>query len=270
MGVRAPKLPKRLPKVISEKDMIAVFDSVAENPRETALLLLLLDSGITLSEVVELDDNYVDTTSGTVRVFREKTQNERYAYFSPPTAAAAIEAYRFIRPQPVNAPRLFLTQDGYPLTAKRVQKILERVGQRAGISQRLSPHKLRHSFATGSLKYDSNLEYIRIMLGHSDIRTTSRAYLHMTNADVAEASKRTSPVVNLGIRKNAGRLVKPAAEQSGRLPSVRIPGRKRSRQGKGDTVIVIQIQPQGPPQPHPGDGIMPMTYIKKPKAGKRK
>ena len=73
LGVRAPKLPKRLPKVISEKDMIAVFDSVAENPRETALLLLLLDSGITLSEVVELDDSYVDTASGTVRVFREKT-----------------------------------------------------------------------------------------------------------------------------------------------------------------------------------------------------
>ncbi len=92
-NVLTPKLSERLPKVISEKEMIVIFDSLAQNPRETALLLLL-DSGITLSEVAELDDSYVDTARGTVRVFREKTQKERYAYFSPPTGAA-IETYRF-------------------------------------------------------------------------------------------------------------------------------------------------------------------------------
>ncbi len=212
-GVRTPKLPKRLLKLITKKAMVTVFDSVAENPRETALLLLLLDSGITLSEVAELDGVSVDTTNGTLRVFREKTQKERYAYFSTPTAAA-IEAYRIVLPQPVIAPRLFLTQDGYPLTLKRVQKILERVGKKAGISQRLSPHKLRHSFATWSLKHGSNLEYIRIMLGHSDIRTTPKTYLHVANTDVAEASKRTSPVVNLGICKSTCWLVKPGSEKN--------------------------------------------------------
>ena len=268
-SVRAPRPPKLLPKVMTEKEMISVLDSVANNPRETALILLLLDSGITLSEIAELDDSYVDTASGTVRVFREKTQKERYAYFSPPTGAA-IEAYRFVRSEPVSAPRLFRTEEGRPLTARRIQKIMERVGQKANLNQRLSPHKLRHSFATWSLKYGSNLEYIRIMLGHSDIRTTAKAYLHMADADIAEASKRTSQVVNLGIRKSAGRLVKPAAERNGGPPSVRITGRERSGRGNGDTVIVIQTHPQGPPQPHPADGIMPVTYIKKPKAGKRK
>ena len=268
-NVLTPKLAERLPKVISEKEMIVIFDSLAQNPRETALLLLLLDSGITLSEVAELDDSYVDTASGTVRVFREKTQKERYAYFSPPTGAA-IETYRFVRPQPIGTPRLFLTEDGRPLATRRIQKILERVGQRAGISQRLSPHKLRHSFATWSLSYGSNREYIRIMLGHSDIRTTSKAYLHMANADIAEASKITSPVVNLGIRKGTGWSVKSGVPKNGTLTPIRIPGRKRSGRGNGDTVIVIQNQPQGPPQPHLADGIMPITYIKKPKGGKRK
>ena len=268
-GVRTPKLPERLPKVMSEKEMVAVFDSVADNLRETTLLLLLLDSGITLSEVAELDDSYVDTTGGTVRVFREKTQKERYAYFSPPTGAA-IEAYRFVRPEHVGATRFFLTEDGRPLTAMRIQKILERVGKRAKLNQRLSPHKLRHSFATWSLKYGSNLEYIRIMLGHSDIRTTSKAYLHMADADIAEASKITSPVVNLGIRKGTGWPSKPGVLQNGTLTPIRIAGRKRSGRGNGGTVIIIQNQPQGPPQPHPTDGIMPVTYIKKPKARKRK
>jgi len=269
-GVRTPRLPKRrLPKVMSEEEMVAVFASAAGNPRETALILLLLDSGITLSEVAELNDSYVDTAGGTVRVFREKTKNERYAYFSPPTGAA-IEAYRFVRPEPVGAKRLFLTQDGRPLRARRIQTILESVGKRAKLNQRLSPHKLRHSFATWSLKYGSNLEYIRIMLGHSDIRTTSEAYLHMADADIAEASKITSPVVNLGIGKGKGWTVKPEVLQNGTLTPIRIPGRKRPGRGNGDTVILIQNQPQGPPQPHPADGLMPVTYSKKPKAKKRK
>jgi site-specific recombinase XerD len=268
-SVRTPKLPKLLPKIISEKEMVVVFDSVAQKPRETALLLLLLDSDITLSEVAELNDSYVDTADGTARVFREKTQKECYAYFSPPTGAA-IEAYRFVRPEPVSAPRLFLTEDGRPLTARRIQKILERIGQGAKLNQRLSPHKLRHSFATWSLKYGSNLEYIRIMLGHSDIRTTSKAYLHMANADIAEASRITSPVVNLGIRKDTGWSAKPSVLQNGTLTPIRIPGRKKSGRGNGDTVIVIQNQSPGPPPPHPADGIMPVTYIKKPKTRKHK
>lgn len=107
-------MPERPPRVMAEKEMTAVFEAVSQNCRETALLLLP-DSGITLSEVEELDDSYVDTANGTVRVFREKAQKERYAYISPPTVAA-IEAYRFVRPEPVAKPRLFLTQEGSTLS----------------------------------------------------------------------------------------------------------------------------------------------------------
>jgi len=108
------------------------------------------------------------------------------------------------------------------------------------------------------------------MLGHSDIRTTSKAYLHMANADIAEASRITSPVVNLGIRKGTGWSAKPGVLQNGTLTPIRIPGRKKSGRGNGDTVIVIQNQSPGPPPPHPADGIMPVTYIKKPKTRKHK
>ena len=245
-NVPAPKLPQPLPKVLTEKEMTAVFKVVAHQPRERVLLLLLLDSGITLSEVAELNDDGVDTINGTVRVFRQKTQKERYTYFSPPTADA-IEAYRFVRPEPAAEPHLFLTRDGDPLTGKRIQKILERIGKEAGIGQRLSPHKLRHSFATWSLKYGSNLEYIRLMLGHSDIRTTSRAYLHVASADLAAASKRTSPVVNLGIGR------------SKRSPSKPTPEPETTRH-QGKTTIVVKVEPQGP---DPAAGLQPVTYDKK-------
>ncbi len=250
--VTTPKAPKVLPQVFTEQEMKAVFQVVASKPREMALILLFLDTGITLSEIEDLTDTRVDTLNGTLRVFREKTRKERVAYFSPQTAAA-IETYRFSRPDPMAEPRLFLTHDGYPLTGTRIQKILERVGKQAGLSQRLSPHKLRHTFATMSLKYGSNLEYIRLMLGHSDIRTTSEAYLHVANADLAEASKRTSPVVNLGIRKSKGKLVKP------------VPGQDTVRH-QGESVIVVQVQSKGP---DPGAGIQPLAYGKKQRKRKK-
>ncbi|MFC1912131.1 tyrosine-type recombinase/integrase [Chloroflexota bacterium] len=211
--------------------MASVFKIVAKNPRENALLMLLLDSGITLSEVEVLTDSDVDTADGTVRVFRRKTQRERYAYFSPPTADA-IEKYRFSRPDPIGEPRLFLTRDGYPLIGGRIQKVLERVGRKAGIGQRLSPHKLRHSFATWSLKYGSNLEYIRIVLGHSDIRTTSRSYLHMANSDVATAFKKTSPIINLGIRRGAARSPGKMQGRETILSPLKVPRGKQSRHQK--------------------------------------
>ena len=238
--VPTPKLPKVLPKVFTDQEMRTVLETVAGKPRETALILLFLDSGITLSEIADLTDTRVDTHNGTLRVFREKTKKERVIYFSPQTAAA-IEAYRFNRPDPMAESRLFLTHDGYPLTGTRIQKILERVGKQAGLSQRLSPHKLRHTFATMSLKHGSNLEYIRIMLGHSDIRTTQNAYLNVASEDIAKSSKKTSPVANLGLRKANGHPVKPVS--NGNITNDR-----------NERVIVVKIQNEKP------GGIMPVSY----------
>ncbi len=247
-GVPTPKLPKVLPKVFAEQEMKTVFQAVAGRPRETALILLLLDSGITLSEISNLTDSRIDTLNGSLRVFREKTQKERVAYFSSQTAAA-IETYRFSRPDPMAEPRLFLTYDGYPLKGTRIQKILERVGKQAGLSQRLSAHKLRHTFATMSLKYGSNLEYIRIVLGHSDIRTTQNAYLNVASEDIAKSSKKTSPVANLGLRNSKGHPVKSVL--NGNITNDR-----------NERIIVVNVQNEKP------GGIMPVSYDAKNKRKK--
>ncbi|MFC1929014.1 tyrosine-type recombinase/integrase [Chloroflexota bacterium] len=246
--VPTPKPPKVLPKIFTEQEMKAVFQAVASKPREMALILLFLDSGITLSEIKDLPDTQVDTLNGTLRVFREKTRKERVVYFSPQTAAA-IETYRFSRPDPMAEPHLFLTHEGYPLKGTRIQKILERVGKQAGLSQRLSPHKLRHTFATMSLKYGSNLEYIRIMLGHSDIRTTQNAYLNVASEDIAKSSKKTSPVANLGLRKSNGYPLRPTL--NGNITNDR-----------NERIIVVNVQNEKP------GGIMPVSYDAKNKQKK--
>ena len=195
-----PKLAHRLPKTLSEAELKKVFSVVNNQPREKAMFTLLLDSGITLQEIITLKTSDLNLIEGSAHVFREKTGRERYVYFSPATALN-IERYLPQRPERWRDDHLFLTRDGQPLQPSRVQAILVRVGRKAGLTQRLSPHKLRHTFATLSLKYGSNLEYIRIQLGHSDIKTTSKFYLHASNSDVCQSHHKSSPVTNLGLRQ---------------------------------------------------------------------
>ncbi len=92
---------------------------------------------------------------------------------------------------------MFLTKDGHRLSSKRIQDILEDVGRKAGIAPRLAAHKLRRTYATLALKYGSNLEYVKITLGHSDVETTSQAYINIADDDIAAAYRKFSPMINL-------------------------------------------------------------------------
>ena len=245
--MRPPRVAKRLPRIIEEDVIRKVLRQVAEEPRELALILLILDIGITLQELTDLDDRDVDLARGATRVFRQKTKKERLLFFSPATAAACA-AYRAVRPPPVAEARFLLTWDGRPMTKLRIQKILERVGKRAGIGVRLSPHKLRHTFATMSLRNGSTLEHVKIMLGHSDVTTTSRNYTHLTDADVEKRARTSSPVANMGIGK--GRPGRSLSNRGRAGPPEEMPeGQPGS--GGGNTYVTIQNQaPQGTDSGH--------------------
>ena len=90
-----------------------------------------------------------------------------------------------------------MSKGGYPLSEGRIQKILEAIGREVGLTERLGPHKLRHTCATLMLKYGDNLEHIRMIFGHSDIKTTSEAYLNVADQDVAAAHRKSSPLENI-------------------------------------------------------------------------
>jgi len=194
--VPAPRIPKKIPKIFSESELKTVLKAVYHSPRERAIVELLIDSGIRLSELCTLKADDVDTATGRVKVFG-KGSKERYTYICPATALSIYNYLHNTRPEPRGEDRLFLTVDGYPLTTTRLQDLLQGIGRRAGLKDRLSAHKLRHTYATLCLKNGNNLEYVRITLGHSDIKTTSDAYLAVSDSDVAIASKRFSPIANL-------------------------------------------------------------------------
>ncbi len=205
--VAAPRLPRKLPRIYSEAELRTVIDSVRDSPRNRAMVELLIDSGIRLSELTTLMVPDIDLASGRIKVFGKGSQ-ERYAYISPGTALTIHHYLYNVRPEPRGEDRLFIAVDGYPLAPKRVQKILEVIGRQAGLKARLSAHRLRHTYATLCLKNGNNLEYVRITLGHSDIKTTSDAYLAASDTDVANACKRSSPLANL-LRSGRSRRAMP-------------------------------------------------------------
>jgi site-specific recombinase XerD len=174
--VPAPRCPRKLTKVYSEEQLKTLLRHVAGKPRERAIIELFLDSGIRLSELTGLTVNDVDLNQGSVKVLG-KGEKERYSYFSPRTALSLRDYLDKCRPQSREGDYLFLTNDGFRLCNHGVQSLLRRLGRAAGLTTRLSPHRLRHSYATLCLRNGNNLEYVRITLGHTNIKTTSDAYL---------------------------------------------------------------------------------------------
>ena len=197
--IPASRKPKTIPKVYREKELLAVSAAVT-SVRDRAIYELFLDSGIRLKELSTIKIGDIDIEEGSVRVMG-KGGKERFVYFIPPVAES-IKAYvKEFRRDAAKNDALFVTSTGSPLKTRGIQTMLCRLGEKAGLKERLAPHKLRHSFATLSLKYGANVEYIRKMLGHTDIKTTSESYLNVLDEDVKAAHMKFSPLANL---KTAG------------------------------------------------------------------
>ena len=198
--VALPKVGRKLPRTFAEAEVKAIM-AAAGSLRSQALVWLLLDSGARLGEVtggdrypgICLDD--IDFQTGAIRV-RGKFQLERQVHISPATIEAIRKYLDHERPEALGPDRLFLNDDGTPLTSGRAQKVLQAIGNKAGLKQRLSAHKLRHTHAVLSLKYGSNVEYQRRELGHRHISTT-QGYLAICDDDLARAHRSFSPVTNL-------------------------------------------------------------------------
>ncbi len=192
-----------LPKVHRKQVTFLHFDEVEQifcsiptdsNPqhlRDRAIIELLFSSGLRVSELVNLDRGHVNTKRREFMV-RGKGQKDRPVYITP-SAAACIDEYLDVR-QDTLAP-LFLSYsrntvantDGSfrRLTPRSIQRIITKYAKLAGITKHVSPHTLRHSFATDLLMNGADIRSVQSMLGHSNISTT-QIYTHVTDAHLRE------------------------------------------------------------------------------------
>lgn len=186
-GLENPRLPKRLPHVLSLDEVERLID--ASDPgtplglRDRAIVEMLYGTGVRVSELCGLTLTDVDQHRLLVRV-TGKGSKERLVPFGIATRDVLLEWLEGGRPPiVVKAPqfsdRVFVNARGARISRVGVWKILKRVQVLAGITKEVSPHKLRHSFATHLLQHGADLRTVQILLGHENI-TTTEIYTHVT------------------------------------------------------------------------------------------
>jgi integrase/recombinase XerD len=195
----APRVSKRLPRSLSRDDVDRLLAAPHEVPgakgvRDAALLETLYATGMRVSEVVALNVDDVNTASGSVRCFG-KGGKERIIPMMD-QAVSALEAYldhgrlAFLRDPQDKA--LFLNARGTRLTRQGLWLIIKDYVRRAGIEAEVTPHTLRHSFATHLLDGGAGLREVQQLLGHSNVSTT-QIYTHVSGNRLREAYDQAHP-----------------------------------------------------------------------------
>jgi integrase/recombinase XerD len=183
--LHAPRQDRKLPEVLSREEVATLLEQPkGQEPaalRDRALLEIMYACGLRASEATALEVADVDLESGILRA-RGKGSKERLVPVGS-TAGRALEAYlRRGRPKLAGdrlQPCLFLNHRGNGLTRQGLYKIVQRHARSAGLASKMSPHTLRHTFATHLLAGGCDLRSLQEMLGHADIATT-QLYTHVT------------------------------------------------------------------------------------------
>lgn len=197
--IESPKMEQNLPKVLSLAEVETLLDFPKKDThfglRDKAMLELLYATGIRVSELISLNSGNVHLTMGFVRCIG-KGNKERIIPIGE-TAMKALDDYlQNGRPQFVSKKHrdeaLFLNHHGRRLSRQGFWKILKKITKEAGIEKNLTPHTLRHSFATHLLENGADLRAVQEMLGHADISTT-QIYTHVTKTRLKDVYSKFHP-----------------------------------------------------------------------------
>ncbi|MDA0677574.1 MAG: tyrosine recombinase, partial [Chloroflexi bacterium] len=197
--IRTPRAGRPVPEVLSADDVEALLETAAqgtavEERRDHAMIELMYAAGLRVSELVSLDVGDVNLRSATVRTMG-KGSKERVVPLHE-FAIDAMENYLIaIRPELAVGARtdaMFLGRRGKRLTRQGFWQRLRRIAITAGITARLTPHTLRHSFATHLLQGGASLRHVQELLGHSSISTT-QIYTHLTSEHVRDEYDKAHP-----------------------------------------------------------------------------
>ena len=197
-GIPTPRLPKHLPKNLTVDETFALLDGIEDDDlaglRDRAALEFLYATGLRVGELVALDLDDVDLSGGLVRAFG-KGNKERVVPFggqAKVTLARWLSASEALRRPGRDAEALFLNLRGTRLTDRSVRRILDRRLREAAIAAHMSPHALRHTFATHMLGAGADLRAIQELLGHASLSTTQR-YTHVAVEALMETYDRAHP-----------------------------------------------------------------------------
>jgi site-specific recombinase XerD len=178
-----PKQPRRLPTVLTVDEVVRLLNAL-ESLKYRVFFTLLYATGLRIGEASVLETSDVDAARGVVRVRHGKGDKERLVMLSPKLLELLRRYWREVRPTP---PYLFVTRKGKPLCHKTASLALKRAVDAVGFNKKVTPHVLRHSFATHLLDAGTQLRIIQALLGHTSIRSTT-IYAQVSTALLAKTS----------------------------------------------------------------------------------
>jgi integrase/recombinase XerD len=199
-GLDVPRKARHVPAVLGQADVARLIDAAAVVPdrfwalRARAMLEVAYGAGLRVSELLGLATSDLDLEGGYVRVMGKRSK-ERVVPLGLPAARAVRDYLGVARPHYAKgrtAPHLFLSVRGARLSRMGFWKVLRQCANLAGIRKRLTPHTLRHSFATHLLEGGADLRAVQEMLGHASI-TTTQIYTHADREYVREVYKTFHP-----------------------------------------------------------------------------
>lgn len=175
----SPKLDKPLPRFLTEDEVAKLIEAPSKEKilglRDRAILETLYSTGMRIAELTSLDVEKIDYISGVVKVLG-KGRKERLL----PIGDKAVGAIRdYLSKRKKNTDTLFLNKNGSRLSARGVRLILDKYIHKTSIKEKISPHTLRHSFATHLLNRGADLRSVQELLGHANLSTT-QIYTHLT------------------------------------------------------------------------------------------
>lgn len=197
--VTSPKLDRRLPSFLTVEETVRLLEapdrSTPQGRRDRALLEMLYASGMRVSELENINIEQLSMETNEIRVWG-KGSKERVVLIGEPAARALNDYLEQGRPalrgrQRTNA--VFLNQYGGRLPARRIQKILDKYSQKAGIGKKVHPHILRHTFATHLLDGGADLRVVQELLGHAQLATT-QIYTHVSQSQARKIYQSAHPM----------------------------------------------------------------------------
>ncbi len=200
LALRAPKGGRRLPDILSVQEMVALLSqpdtATPQGLRDRAILEVLYAGGLRVSELVHLDMDHYDAQRGEMRIWG-KGNKERIGLLGRHAQEwlrrYVLEGRPHLLGKQRDAGALFVNRFGTRLTARSVQSILHQCTVKAGLNKRVTPHVLRHTFATHLLDGGADLRVVQELLGHSQLSTT-QVYTHVSRSRVRGVYLRAHPL----------------------------------------------------------------------------
>lgn len=190
--IKTPKIDKKLPKFLNYDDLekiLSIPDTTTFLGKRNALILeLLYSTGVRVSELVNIKLNDIDLSEEKILILG-KGNKERYVLFGSKAKEKILD---YLKEKTDDSPYLIINRYGNKITDRGIRKILDSIILEASLSYKISPHTLRHTFATHMLDSGADIEIVKELLGHESLSTT-QIYTHVTSESLKRVYSETHP-----------------------------------------------------------------------------